>query len=162
VTGVIHRVGIAEMKISERSEDQLVAAHLGSCVALVVFDPVGKRGGMIHCLLPLSHADPNRAAEVPSTYVDSGVAALLEALMERGSNRHSLQLYAFGGAQMSDESKSFEIGNKNITILRKILWKNNLLLKAQDLGGDVSRTVTLRIGTGEVLLKVNGKETVVS
>jgi chemotaxis protein CheD len=160
--GVIHRVGIAEMKISDNAEDQIIAAHLGSCVALVVYDPVGKRGGMIHCLLPLSHADPKRAAETPSTYVDSGVAALLEAVMALGSNRHSLQLYAFGGAQMSDESKSFEIGNKNITILRKILWKNNLLLKGQDLGGDVSRTVTLRLGSGEVYLKIGGKESLVS
>jgi len=41
--------------------------------------------------------------------------------------------------------------------LRKILWKNNILIKAEDIGGQVSRTVRLDLATGKVWLKYSGE-----
>ena len=34
--------------------------------------------------------------------------------------------------------------------LKKLLWKNGVLLKAHDVGGDRSRTVVIEVGTGTV------------
>ena len=52
----------------------------------------------------------------------------------------------------------FKIGERNYTVLRKILWKNNVLLGAEDVGGTTSRTVHLEINTGRTIISSNGKE----
>ena len=45
-------------------------------------------------------------------------------------------------------------------MLRKILWKENLRLVAEDTGGKVARTMVLELETGRVLVRTAGKETV--
>ncbi len=44
-------LGIAESKIAQ-SSDKLVTLGLGSCVGLVIYDPVSKVSGMVHIMLP--------------------------------------------------------------------------------------------------------------
>ena len=75
-----------------------------------------------------------------------------------GLDRADLRIVAAGGAAMGEDNSLFEIGKKNITVLRKLLWKNNFLLAAQDLGGSNSRTVSLQIETGQVWLKTQGQQ----
>ena len=151
-------VGIGEMIVTESPEHILVAPNLGSCIGMAVFDPVNRRGGLIHCLLPLSKSDPEKAKARPCMFVDSGVVKLLDAILQNGANKKDLQIYIVGGAQINDPNNVFEIGKKNITILRKILWKNSLLIQGQDLGGDYSRTLSLEMATGEVWLKTKGEQ----
>ena len=43
-------------------------------------------------------------------------------------------------------------------VLRKVLWKNNILIKAQDVGGTAPRTMQLRIDTGITTIKSQGRE----
>jgi chemotaxis protein CheD len=73
-----------------------------------------------------------------------------------GSVLKRLSIVAVGGASINDENHVFEIGKKNETVLRKILWKNGLLLKSEDFGGSFGRTLSLEVGTGAVSLKTNG------
>lgn len=152
-------VGIAEIVFSNSPADQLVAANLGSCVGVSVFDPQTGRGGMVHCLLPLSKSDPQKAATRPCMYVDTGVAMLIDHFLAEGADRKKLVIIAAGGANINDDNNVFEIGKKNHTILKKILWKNNLLLKAEDFGDCVSRTLTLDMSSGKTYLKVKGETT---
>ena len=43
--------------------------------------------------------------------------------------------------------------------LRKLLWKNGVLVHAHDTGGvQTSRTMWVDVTTGEVTLKINGAE----
>lgn len=151
-------VGIAEMKLSTNDEDILVAPNLGSCLALVAYDSSAHVGGVIHCLLPSSASDMSKAKENPCMYVDTGVALLLSELIKAGAKKNALQMVAVGCSAINDKQSMFEIGKKNFTILRKLLWKNSLLLKAEDVGGEHSRTVSLKIATGEVWLKALGEE----
>ena len=152
-----NNIGIAQMKVSDDPSTVLTAPHLGSCLGIAIYDPVKKIGGVIHCLLPMSKSDPEKAKEKPCMYVDTGVVKLLEELIKMGADKKNLVIIVAGGAQINDKNNVFEIGKKNFTVLRKILWKNNLLIKAQDVGASHSRTVSLNIGTGEVLLKANGE-----
>lgn len=150
-------VGIAEMVFSGDPESILVASNLGSCLGVAAYDKKRKIGGMVHCLLPLSKSDPAKAAQKPAMYVDTGVALLLSELLNKGCAIQDLEINVAGGAQINDQNNFFEIGKKNHTVLRKLLWKNNLLIKGEDVGGGNSRTVSLMIETGEVWVKTNGQ-----
>ena len=151
-----HLIGIGEMRVSTSEAEVLIAPNLGSCLGIAIYDPVLRHGGMIHCLLPLSKSNPEKAQSEPCTFVDTGVVSLLSEIMKLGSQKKDLLIAVGGGSNINDANNVFEIGVKNYTILKKVLWKNNLLLKAEDVGSNVSRTVSMNIGTGEVLVKSNG------
>jgi len=51
----------------------------------------------------------------------------------------------------------FKIGSRNRTVLRKIFWKNNVLLSADDTGGNNSRTLHLSLADGTVTVRNRGK-----
>ena len=150
-------VGIAELKVSQGGTEILTAPNLGSCLGVIAYDPKTKNGGMVHCLLPLSQGDPEKAKNNPCMFVDTGVALLLQQVLKLGSQKKDLIIIVAGGSNINDEQNVFEIGKRNYTALRKILWKNNLLIKSELVGGSASRTLTLDVGNGAVWLKTQGE-----
>ena len=151
-------VGIGEMVMSDRPGDILSAPNLGSCVGVAVYDPIKKLGAMIHCLLPLSKSNPEKAAKEPYTFVDTGVVQMFNDLIARGADKKDLIIAVAGGSNINDTNNVFEIGKKNYTILRKVLWKNNFLIKAEHVGEDLSRTFSMHIDTGEVWVRARGEK----
>lgn len=151
-----HVVGIAEMVVSNQRDDVLITYSLGSCLGVVAFDVEAGVGGLIHCQLPLSKLDPPRAEKQPAMFVDTGIPALLNAMFRHGAEKSRLEVKVAGGSQIFDEKGMFKIGQRNHTVLRKLLWKNEILIKAEDVGGAVARTLTLEMATGEVTVKSNG------
>lgn len=154
-----HLIGIAQMKISGDAGDVLVAPNLGSCLGIAVYDKVSLIGGMVHCLLPLSKSDPQKAANNPCMYVDTGFTFLLDQMLSRGADKKRLSIVVAGGANINDADNVFEIGKKNQTVLKKLLWKNGLLLKAEHLGENYGRTLSLHVGSGKTFLKAKGETT---
>lgn len=154
--GTQRMVGIAEMIISSNPTDILVAPNLGSCLGLAVYDPEKQIGGVIHCLLPLSKADTEKAKNNPLMYVDSGVSHFLNEIIKLGARKNKLVITAAGCSNINDLNNVFEIGKKNHTIFRKLMWKNNLLIKGEDVGESFARTLSLRIDTGEVTVRSQG------
>ena len=55
-----------------------------------------------------------------------------------------------------DPEAVFDIGKRNYLALRKILWKIGILLAGEAVGGSLSRTVRLEIGSGRLWLQENG------
>ena len=151
-------VGVADMKISAEKHDLIVTHALGSCLGITIYDPVACVGGMLHVMLPLSTIDPNKAAANPYMFVDTGVPRLFIECYKAGASKERLLVKAAGGACVNgnEEDDFFQIGKRNFTLLRKLLWKNGVLLKAHDIGGNRSRNMTLEIGSGEVTVTVNG------
>lgn len=151
-------VGIGELKFGNSPDLVLTAPNLGSCLGIAVYDPKKKQGAMIHCLLPNSKTNPEKASAQPATFVDTGVVLLLNGLIQRGSVLKDLIIAVAGGSNINDSENVFEIGKKNYTVLRKVLWKNNLLIKAENIGDSVSRTISLNIESGEIWLRISGGE----
>jgi chemotaxis protein CheD len=149
-------IGIAQMEVSTDGSIQLCAPNLGSCLGVAVYDTELKLGGMIHCLLPMAKSDPDKAKSNPCMYVDSGVSELLNVMFKQGAKKERIKIYAVGGANINDDNNIFEIGKKNYTVFRKMMWKNNMLINTEDVGGACSRTLTLFIDTGKVTLKAEG------
>lgn len=152
---VVHTVGISDMKVSEDETDILVTHSLGSCIGLSLYDPEIRVGGLVHCMMPVSKLDPVKAAANPLMYTDTGVTALLKSLFDRGANRKRLIVSVAGAASLLDDKGIFKIGEKNYAILRKILWKNDILISEEDVGGNIVRTMYLYMSTGKTLIKRN-------
>jgi len=70
-----------------------------------------------------------------------------------GGDQRRMQVKAAGGAQLLDDSGYFNIGKRNYMALRKILWANNVLIQAENVGGQVDRTVRLDMSSGRVWVK---------
>jgi len=150
-------VDIAGMRISSNPEETLVTYSLGSCVGVAIYDPVLRLGGMIHCMLPLSKVDREKSLNRPYMFVDTGMQIMLTELYEAGLRKSRAVINVAGGAQVLDSQGVFKIGERNFTVLRKILWKNGLLMHTQEVGGNKSRTISLEIGTGRFSIKSGGK-----
>ncbi|NLG34834.1 MAG: chemotaxis protein CheD [Lentisphaerae bacterium] len=151
-------VDIADARVSKREDDVLVTYSLGSCVGVMVYDPEIRLGGMIHCMLPLSSVDPRKAEEKPFMFVDTGMMKFLKKLFDMGLSRSRAVVKVAGCSKILDNSNLFRIGERNYTVLRKLLWKNGLMIKAENVGGSVSRTVRLEIATGRCILRSGGVE----
>jgi chemotaxis protein CheD len=149
-------VGVADMAVSEHPEEVLVTYSLGSCIGLAIYDPVVKVGGLLHYMLPDSTMDPEKAKRMPAMFADSGIPSLFKQSYRLGAAKTNLIVKVFGGAQILDENGVFNIGKRNYLALRKIFWKNNVMIAVEDVGGNVNRTVRLEISTGRVSLKVSG------
>ena len=151
-------IDIADGKVSNEPDDVLVTYSLGSCVGVAIYDPEIRVGGMIHCMLPLSSVDPQKAQTKPFMFVDSGMSKFLTMLFGLGLTRARAIVKVAGCARILDNSNLFRIGERNHTVLRKILWKNGLMIAAEQVGGSASRTLRLEIGSGRCLLRSAGVE----
>jgi chemotaxis protein CheD len=155
---MVHTVGVADFRISADVADILITYALGSCLGVTVYDFRLKRAGLLHCMLPDSSIDRDKAAGNPSLYVDSGMKVLLDDFYRNGSRKHNLIIRVAGGSGLKEnrEDDIFRIGHRNFVSLRKYLWDAGLLLKAYDVGGYGSRTVTLEVESGKMLVKSKG------
>lgn len=146
-------VGIADCQVSSEPAAVLVTYALGSCIALLVHDPVAKVAGMLHYMLPESSLDPAKAEKNPYMFADTGIPRLFHAIYRLGGEKRRLVVTAVGGAQVMDREGTFNIGKRNHLAMRKILWKSGVLLQNEDVGGAVSRTVRLEARTGKIMLR---------
>ncbi len=146
-------VGVGDCAWSSDPESVLITYALGSCIGLAAYDPVAKVGGLLHYMLPDSKIDPGKATGNPFMFADTGIPLLLNRLVEMGAVKRRLLLWAAGGAQVIDDNGVFNIGKRNHQALRRILWQAGLMLKSEQTGGTVSRTVKLEIGSGRFLCR---------
>lgn len=151
------QVGVGEMLASNQAAAVLTTYSLGSCVAVVAYDPASKVGGMLHAMLPDSGLNLTRAAERPHMFVDTGIPLLFRAVYELGGLRSRLIVKLVGGAEMLNDSRAFNIGVKNVEAAREVLQRNRLHIHASDTGGYDIRTLRLDLGSGELSVEVIGK-----
>jgi len=151
-------IGLGEMVISRDPQDVLVAYGLGSCVGVGMFDPGLHVAGMVHTVLP-EHMNGNGHA--PGKFVDTGVPALLEAMLKAGAERRRLIIWMAGGANMllsPTMTKAFDIGNRNVQAAIKVINSLNLRLSGQEVGGNIGRTVRLYVAEGRLTVRLVGQQ----
>jgi chemotaxis protein CheD len=146
-------VGISEIYVSKNPGEEIVTHSLGSCIGMTAYDPQTKVGGMIHYMLPLSKISPDKAKAKPGMFADTGIPTLLKKILGAGASKDRLIVKIAGGAQLMDQNKVFNIGERNYLVLRKLLWKNRILIDKEDVGGTASRTMRLEMDTGRVTIK---------
>ncbi|MFO0725354.1 MAG: chemotaxis protein CheD [Myxococcota bacterium] len=152
-------VGIAEMAVTSDPGGSIITHALGSCIAVVLWDPTLRVAGLLHYMLPSSKGA--RPGERPDeAFADTGVPKLFEAMYRLGSKKENLEVSVIGGASMGPRPVTdvFDIGTRNVTALKKLFLRNGVMVKHEEVGGSISRTVQIQAGTGRVLVRTPGKE----
>jgi len=132
------------------SEETQITTILGSCVAVALFDPRSKVGGLNHFLLPQLPAD-----EAPSPrYGSYAIPALIKQLLKSGANQKSIQAKVFGGANAMAHL-SINVGAKNIDLALKILDEHNIPIVEKNVGGKIGRKIWFNTNTFQVRHEFN-------
>ncbi len=152
-------VAIGGLEVSEDRRAVIVTHGLGSCVAVMTWDPVNRIGGMLHFQLPIASLATERARLNPGTFADTGIPLLFEKMYMLGAKKRDIVVKVAGGGSFHGDIDTFDIGRRNYTMMRKILWKNQVLIAAEDIGGNRSRTARLFVDTGQVTIQ-SGSEVV--
>lgn len=145
-----YTVDIADCKIVNEPNASLITYSLGSCIGVAIWDPITKVGGMLHYMLPESQLSAEKAKANPAMFADTGLTLLFRSAYAKGAVKSRLKVKVAGGSQLLDESGTFNIGKRNYIMLRKLFWKNGILIEAEDVGGSISRTMQLDCETGVV------------
>ncbi|NJC88722.1 MAG: hypothetical protein FIB02_09370 [Desulfuromonas sp.] len=146
------RVGIAELRIG-RDPEVLKAYGLGSCLAIALYDPGLRIGGLVHSLLP-----QRRAGDPPgeiTKYVDAAIRLMIEELAKAGASPARLQAKIAGGANMFETeyvTLMHSIGVRNARSARETLLELGVPLAGEEVGGNRGRTVAFDLATGQLLV----------
>jgi chemotaxis protein CheD len=149
-------IGVADMAVSNKAEETLITYSLGSCIAVITYDPAARVGGILHYMLPEASMDMEKAKKKPAMFADSGIPLLFKMSYQLGATKKGTVVKIAGGSQIMDENGVFNIGKRNYLAMRKIFWRNNVMVAAEEVGGSVNRTVRLEIATGRVIVKISG------
>ena len=130
-------VGISDCKTSSDADAVLTTYALGSCIAVVVYDPVTRIGGLLHYMLPESSIEPAKAAQNPWMFADTGIPDLLKRVRADGVIERALDRILPGRT-------TFIIAHRLSTIRRanKILY--------------IEAGRVLEVGTHDELIARNG------
>jgi chemotaxis protein CheD len=145
-------VGVADCKVSSDPRDVLVTHGLGSCIAVLLYDPVVKVAGLLHYMLPESNLDADKAIKRPCMYADTGISLLLQRCRRLGALKSRSIFMAAGGAQMLNSNETFSVGERNHDALQKIFRNAAIVLHREDIGGTSWRTIQIDVADGRVHL----------
>ena len=152
-------VGIADLNVA-KAPDTLVTYALGSCVGVCLYDNAKKVAGMVHIMLPLSTETTNGGSDNKRRYADTGIKELLDVMARNGASKFGLTAKIAGGAQMFKvASATFNIGERNVAAVKKVLAANGIRIVAEDTGLDYGRTQYFYAENGTMEIRAASKPT---
>lgn len=101
------KVGMADLNVC-KAPDVITTLGLGSCIGLVLYDPVTKVGGMVHYMLPDSTKVRNNSNI--AKFGDTGIRELLKRVVAAGASKPRLIAKIAGGARMFEVSGLSDVG----------------------------------------------------
>ncbi len=140
-------VGMGEI-VTTSSPNVLSSLGLGSCIALVLYDPVEKIAGMAHIMLPDSSMRSKSCNNTkPGKYADNAVDALINELDSKGASRKRIKAKVAGGSKMFsfEISALLSIGEQNVKKVLDLLDSHSIPLEGCDTGGSRGRSVRFNI-----------------
>lgn len=134
--------------------ETLMTVGLGSCVAVVLDDPIARVGGVAHVVLPGSTRGERPGQ--PGRYATSAVPLLVERVVAGGGRRERLRARLVGGATMFPELMSpgtSSLGTRNLAAVRELLEEYRIPVIGEETGGHHGRSVAFRPADGRVVVR---------
>jgi chemotaxis protein CheD len=134
-----------------------VRTLLGSCVAVTLWHPLKRWGGMCHYLLPERRAPFDGTLD--GRYGSEAIELLVQRLKQLKTSPNEYVAHLYGGADtMPDQAGvKLNVGERNIEQGWQLIDKNGFQLEGVDVGDHVPRTVTITLASGEVQVRRGGK-----
>lgn len=142
-----------EYKISSRA-DVVLSTLLGSCVAMCLFDPIARIGGLNHFLLPGSVGGDEGDRSL--RYGAYSMELLVNSLLAQGASKACLRAKLFGGARML--AGLTDLGSRNADFAEQYLQREGISLVGGSLRGDRARRVEFWPYTGRTRQLLLGGE----
>jgi chemotaxis protein CheD len=145
--GVGTNVPVAAVAIASDT-GTLTALGLGSCIAVMLHDPIRRIGAMAHVLLPDESLSRDRGN--PARFATTAIPHLVSLLQSVGASDAIVARLA-GGASMFAAlgNRSASIGERNAMAAKAALRSCGIPLVGEDLGGTHGRSVYFDVATGE-------------
>lgn len=132
-----------------------VRTLLGSCIAIVLWHPGLRIGGMCHFVLP--HRAHARAAHKPDgRYGDDAMRMFLAEISRHDAAADAFTVKLFGGARMFLGRAEAGVPERNVAHARELLAANGFATAVEDVGGARPRALALDLWSGEVWLRRGG------
>lgn len=127
---------------------------LGSCVAITLWHPVRRCGGMCHFLLPGRNGAGREALD--GRYGDEAVRLFLRETGRLNTAPGEYQVKIFGGGNMFYDlagSGAVAVGQRNIEAARTLLRVAGFTVQDEDVGGNGYRKIIFDLGDGSVWVR---------
>lgn len=148
-------VRVADLAVA-RGDAVVQTVGLGSCVAIVLYDPASAVGGLAHILLPSLAQTRDRSN--PAKVAETAVPALLREMERLGAGSpggYTARLV--GGASMFGSllaaGSGVNIGERNAVASREALRAAGIRIVGEDVGGDYGRSVYLHLDDGRLRVR---------
>ena len=147
-----------------RGNALITTGGIGSCLAIIAYDPESKVGGMAHAMLPQRNPEPNAEVldrivgrydkrSLDSKYVDEAIYKLVQEVEMTGAKKENLEIKLVGGARMFQSLSKYKnggVGQENLEVAKKTLAKLKLPIRSQDVGGNIGKIVKFNLNNGLV------------
>lgn len=127
-------------------DDVMIMTTLGSCIAACLWDRNARVGGLNHFMLPEGAADDGR-------YGSYAMEVLINALLQRGASRASLEAKVFGGGQVIAGMDSMNVGARNTEFVLDYLKIERIAVVSKDVLDIYPRKVCFDPVNGKAMVK---------
>jgi chemotaxis protein CheD len=135
-----------------------VSTLLGSCVAVTLWHPQRRLGGMCHYLLPRRRRTFDQPLD--GRYGEEAIELLAQLIRRVGTTPHDYAVHLLGGANMfaGEPAATIDIGARNVEAGRALLQQHGFHVVGTDVGGRQHRRVELDLATGAVTVSTGPSE----
>jgi chemotaxis protein CheD len=141
----------------------LVTLGLGSCVAMALYDPVTRTGGLAHLLLPSPSLARDRSN--PGRFAETVLPLLLGRMAAAGAERARVTARLVGGASMFGSSAGgpgpIAMGERNVVAARQVLAAAGVPVVGEDVLKNHGRSVYFFLDDGRIEVRTVARGTVV-
>lgn len=130
---------------------------LGSCVAVTLWHPVLKVGGMCHYMLPGTARPGNQPN---ARYGEDALQMMMTEILRLPGDPGAYEAKLFGGASMFDVGPGgSSVAHRNVRTAESLMQRFSLHVAARSLGGTGYRQLVFNIACGDVWVR-KGEERV--
>jgi chemotaxis protein CheD len=152
MTTAVDLVGMGDVHAAAGGEFNCLC--VGSGIVVAAYDAQMKVGACAHFILP--KAPPAFDPKKPGKYVNTGIAELLRCMVSLGAEKSHIRMALAGGSSLMSSSElapMADLGARNLEAARVALEEAGFTCVAQDVGGQIGRSVTLSTTDGAVRVR---------
>lgn len=131
---------------------------LGSCIAITLWHPERRIGGMCHYLLP--DAELRHSGHGQGRTAGEALALFLDAIRRYGSRPADYQVKLFGGATFFPHGPGqnvTRVAQRNVQVARQLLAQHGFPVLRESVGGRASRKLIFDLDSGDAWMLLGGQ-----